>query len=170
MASLFRHLVLALLAASTLASTLAAASPSPAYSDAAALQGVREGKGIFMISLDQPKKIALYLQVIGGTYDNFRRQSVAPDLKVVFIGASVRHLTRSPAQEASAEDRQAYADIARQVEALKAKGVTLEVCAIATALFGIDNASLLAPLQVINDGFISAIGYQTQGYQLVPIY
>ena len=168
MHTLFRNLALPLFAAIFLWGP--AAQATPAYSDAAALQGVRQGKGIFMISLDQPQKMALYLKVIGGTFDNFKRQGVAPDLKVVFIGASVRHLTQNQTTQADVASRETYAELGRQVEQLKAKGVRLEVCAIATALFGIDNADLLKPLDVINDGFISAIGYQTQGYQLVPIY
>lgn len=149
----------------------APATPATAtYSDAAALKGVTQGKGIFMISLDHPQKMALYLKVIGGTHDNFMSQGVTPDLKVVFIGASVPHLTQSLQAQGDAASRETYVELARQVEQLKAKGVRLEVCAIATGLFGINNADLLKPLDVVNDGFISTIGYQTQGYQLVPIY
>lgn len=48
--------------------------------------------------------------------------------------------------------------LARQIDLLQAKGVWLEICAVATQLFGIDNADLLKPLHVINDGFISIIG------------
>ncbi len=166
-----RHLVISTLTAFFFCCTAAQAAPAtPAYNDAAALKGVTQGKGIFMISLDHPQKMALYLKVIGGTYDNFQNQGVKPDLKVVFIGASVRHLTQSSQTQSDAASRETYAELARQVEQLKIKGVHLEVCAIATALFGINNADLLKQLDVVNDGFISTIGYQTQGYQLVPIY
>lgn len=166
-----RGFAVSMLAALCFGAGAAAASPlSTPYNDAQALKGVSQGKGVFMISLDQPQKLALYLKVIGGTHDNFVNQGRAADLKVVFIGASVRHLTRSRAMEGDVASREVYAEIARQAERLKAKGVRLEVCAIATELFAVDNADLLAPLELINDGFVSAIGYQTQGYQLVPIY
>jgi intracellular sulfur oxidation DsrE/DsrF family protein len=159
-----RHLACSLLIALCLGEgAVQAAQQQAAYNDAAALKGVTQGKGIFMVSLDNPQKMALYLKVIAGTHDNFTRQGVAPDLKVVFIGASVRHLTRTAAGSHGGE-------LARQIDQLQTKGVRLEICAIATELFGIDNADLLKPLHVINDGFISAIGYQSQGYQLVPIY
>ncbi len=49
-------------------------------------------------------------------------------------------------------------------------GVRQEVCAIATRVMGVDNASLHEGLTVVADGFISLIGYQTQGYRLVPIF
>lgn len=167
-----RHVAFSMLTAIFLCGSAAQAAPptTPAYNDAMALKGVTQGKGIFMISLDNPQKLALYMKVIGGTHDNFQRQGVRPDLKVVFIGASVRHLTQSSLAKGEAASHETYGELARQTEQLKAKGVRLEVCAIATELFGIDNASLLKPLDVINDGFISAIGYQTQGYQLVPLF
>jgi hypothetical protein len=41
---------------------------------------------------------------------------------------------------------------------------------LATRVFGVDNAGLLPQLQLVGDGFISLIGYQSQGYHLVPIY
>lgn len=166
-----RGLAVSLLTVLCLGAGALAASPlSTPYNDEQALKGVSQGKGVFMISLDQPQKLALYLKVIGGTYDNFVNQGRAADLKVVFIGASVRHLSRSRATQGELATREVYAEIARQAERLKAKGVRLEVCAIATELFGVDNGDLLPPLELINDGFVSAIGYQTQGYQLVPIY
>lgn len=148
--------------------TIGNAAASNAYNDSAALNGLKDAKGVFMISLDQPKKLALYLSVIAGSHENFLRQNVKPDLKIVFIGASVRHLTATPA--AGEDSLETYQEIARQIDRLKAKGVDMEVCAIATALFKIDNGQLLKSLRVVNDGFISTIGYQTQGYQLVPIY
>lgn len=166
-----RHLAFSMLTAILICGPAVHAAPGgPAYNDAAALKGVTQGKGIFMISLDNPQKMALYLKVIGGTHDNFKRQGVTPDIKVVFIGASVRHLTRSSSRQGEGASGEISSELARQIEQLQAKGVRLEVCAIATELFGIDNADLLKPLSVISDGFISAIGYQTQGYQLVPIY
>lgn len=160
--TLFTLIFVALLSSSV------GAAPQP--DDRVALQGVKEGKGIFMISLDNPKKLALYLTVINGTHENFKRQGVAPELKIVFIGASVKYLTAAAAVGGNESDKATHGEIARQIDLLAAKGIRLEICAIATQLFGIDNATLLKPLAVINDGFISAIGYQSQGYQLVPIY
>jgi hypothetical protein len=49
-------------------------------------------------------------------------------------------------------------------------GCDKEACAIATRVFGVDNAGLLPQLQLVFDGFISLIGYQSQGHQLMPIY
>ena len=61
-------------------------------------------------------------------------------------------------------------EIESNVEALAALGVRQEVCAVATRVFGIGNKTLLPGLTLVGDGFISLIGYQSQGYHLVPVY
>lgn len=54
--------------------------------------------------------------------------------------------------------------------ALGALGVRQEICAVATRVFGIDNSTVLPGLKLVGDGFISLIGYQAQGYHLVPVF
>jgi hypothetical protein len=44
------------------------------------------------------------------------------------------------------------------------------VCAVATKVVGVDNQTILPEMKVVGDGFISLIGWQTQGYKLVPIF
>jgi hypothetical protein len=41
---------------------------------------------------------------------------------------------------------------------------------VATQVFGIDNNTLVPGLTLVGDGFISLIGYQAQGYHLVPVF
>ena len=53
---------------------------------------------------------------------------------------------------------------------MKALGIHQEVCSIATKVFGIDNATLFSEMNLVGDGFVSLIGYQTQGYALVPVF
>lgn len=44
----------------------------------------------------------------------------------------------------------------------------MEVCAVATRVFGVDNDAILPGMHVVGDGFVSLIGWQSQGYKLVP--
>ncbi|ODU00321.1 MAG: hypothetical protein ABS89_09155 [Thiobacillus sp. SCN 63-1177] len=104
-------------------SGFALASP---INDSRALQGVEQGKGVFLIDFADPKKTAFYLDIIKGTHAGMLRQGVKPD----------RH----------------------------------EVCAVATRVFNVDNATILPGMQLVGDGFISLIGWQTQGYKLVPLF
>jgi intracellular sulfur oxidation DsrE/DsrF family protein len=138
--------------------------------DAAALRGVTEGKGIFLIDFNDPRKAAFYLSIIKETHGGMLRQGVRPDLIIVYIGPTVRFLTTRPDSALQLEHEDALESIAMLVKELAALGVRHEVCAIATRVMRIDDATLLPGLTLVADGFISLIGYQTQGYKLVPLF
>jgi intracellular sulfur oxidation DsrE/DsrF family protein len=88
----------------------------------------------------------------------------------VYIGETVRYLSSRPDPKLLVEHEDALEAVAILVKELAGMGVRQEVCAIATQVMGVDNASLHEGLTVVADGFISLIGYQTQGYRLVPIF
>lgn len=143
---------------------------APPVDDHAALRGVKEGKGVFLIDFTEPRKTAFYLDIIRGTHAGFKRQGVTPDLVIVYIGPTVRFLTRVPDEELVIDHDASLQAIAGHVEALAALGVRQEVCNIATRAFKVDNANLLPQLSLVGDGFISLIGWQTQGYKLIPLF
>jgi len=148
----------------------AQAAPSVAIDDAAALRGVREGKAVFLIDFTAPGKTAFYLEIIKGSHAGLLRQGVKPDFVIVYIGPTVRFLSTTPDSELEMEHGGALAAVAEQVAALRELGVRQEVCAIATRVFKVPNDSLLPGLTLVGDGFISLIGWQTQGYKLVPLF
>jgi len=143
---------------------------NPVINDQAALADLKAGKGLFLVDIGDAKKLKFYLEVIQGTYKGMKDQGVDPDFVLVFIGPSVKYLSTSP----SAEIEQAVGDVLMEiesnVEALASLGVRQEVCAVATRVFGIDNKMILPGMSLVADGFISLIGYQAQGYHLVPVY
>lgn len=147
---------------------------SPALSapidDSHALRGVKEGKGVFLIDFTDPKKTAFYLDIIKGTHAGLLRQGVKPDLVLVYIGPTVRFLTTAPEGELALEHDDSLKAIARHAQDLNELGVRHEVCAVATQVFKVDNATVLPSMHLVGDGFISLIGWQTQGYKLIPLF
>ena len=91
------------------------------------------------------------------------------DLKIG-KGVFLKYLSTSPSPETEQETGGVLMEIESNVEALAALGVKQEVCAVATRVFGIENDKLLPDLTLVGDGFISLIGYQAQGYLLVPVF
>lgn len=146
------------------------AGAQKAIDDSAALGDLEVGKGVFLIDFTNPKKTAFYLDVIGGTHAGMRQQGVEPDFVLVFIGQTVAYLSSAPSDELALEYEDELKAIAGHVAALDKAGVRMEVCAVATRVFGIDNATILPGMHVVADGFISLIGWQSQGYKLVPIF
>ena len=138
--------------------------------DSAALNGVKETSSVFLIDFTNPQKTAFYLDIIRGTHEGLVRQGVKPDMVLVFIGETVKYLSTSPDDLLAMEYEDQLASIAESSRALKKLGVRLEVCAVATEVFGVDNDTILPGMDVVGDGFISLIGWQTQGHKLVPIF
>ncbi|MCW9046597.1 MAG: DsrE family protein [Gammaproteobacteria bacterium] len=138
--------------------------------DSAALADLKTGKGVFLIDIGDAKKLNFYLEVIQGTYKGMKAQGVKPDFILVYIGPSVKYLTRSPSSEVEEKNAGVLIDIETNVEALAKLGIKQEICAVATKVFGINNEDVFKDLKLVADGFVSLIGYQAQGYHLVPVF
>lgn len=138
--------------------------------DSAALGNLKTGKAIFLIDIGDPKKLNFYLEVIQGTHKGMKSQGVTPDFILVYIGPSVKYLTSAPSAETEKLAGGVIMDIESNIEALAQLGIKQEICAVATRVFGINNKTLFPGLTLVADGFVSLIGYQAQGYHLVPVF
>ncbi len=162
-----RLLNILLLGVMMLVSTAALAATAPDDSDA--LKGVKTGKVIFDVNMVDPKKMTLYLMVIRQTVDDLVRQGVKPDVILAFRGLSVR-LISNDRENIELEEHIHLDKIAEQIADLKAQGVRMEACSVATKLFKVDNKSLLDGIKPVGNTFVSLTGYQAQGYANIPIY
>ncbi|WP_415902447.1 DsrE family protein [Neptuniibacter sp. QD29_5] len=140
------------------------------YNDSAALNGIEKAKGVFLIDFKTAKTTAFYMDLIVGTYDGFKRQGVEPEIVVVVIGPTVQFLSKDAKPELAFEYEESFDSIQKSIKALAQRNVRIEICAIATDVFDVDNEKLPKELEVVADGFISLIGWQTQGYKLVPVF
>ena len=138
--------------------------------DRSSLGDLKVGKGVFLVDIGDAKKLNFYLEVIQGTYKSMKAQSVEPDFILVYIGPSVKYLSSAPSSDTEQEAGGILLEIESNVEVLAELGIKQEVCAVATRVFGIDNNTIFPGLTLVGDGFISLIGYQSQGYHLVPVF
>lgn len=150
--------------------TISATHAEEKIDDSAALNGVKATKSVFLIDFTNPRKTAFYLDIIRGTHEGLVRQGVTPNMVLVFIGETVRYLSTEPDDELELEFADELKSISLTAKTLKERGVRMEVCAIANHVFKVDNATILPEMEVVGDGFISLIGWQTQGHKLVPIF
>ena len=82
----------------------------------------------------------------------------------------MKYLTTSPSEDTEETAGGLLLDIESNVAKLASLGVRQEICAVATRVFGIENNTIVPGMQLVGDGFISLIGYQAQGYHLVPVF
>jgi len=99
-----------------------------------------------------------------------KSQGVTADFVLVYIGPSVKYLTSSPSAETEKLAAGVLMDLESNIETLAQLGIRQEICAVATSIFKIDNKTLFPVLNLVANGFISLIGYQAQGYHLVPVF
>lgn len=137
--------------------------------DTNALHGVSEAKAVFDVKLSEPKKFAFYLNVIGKTYQGIIDQGGLPEFVVAVRGPSIRYISNET-WSFSEEDLQHLETSAKLIKDLQSRGVRFEACSIAAGLFKVDHQTYLAAVHPVGNTLISLIGYQAQGYGLVPIY
>jgi len=140
------------------------------YNDSAALKDLKVAKSVFLIDFTSANKTDFYLKIIKGSFNNLLKQNVKPEFVLVFIGKTVTFLTTEPDDEIEMEYAAQLKSIAATAKELKQLGVRMEVCAVATDVFKVKNNTILPSMDVVGDGFISLIGWQNQGYKLVPIF
>ena len=132
--------------------------------NSAALQSVEQAKSVFLIKFDSVSQTDSYMKAIRGTHKGLLEQDVQSEVVVVFIGKAVQFLTTEPEASLVEEHGDALQSIAATARELKSLGVRMEICGAATERFGVDNESILEEMTVVGNGFISLIGWQSQGH------
>ena len=169
---MIRH-VTRLLQAAALAMTALALAPTVAAENLhnrAAIDGLENIKAVYDVRKSNPNALDMYLKAIITNVENLEKEGVQADLVMVFISHSVKFINTAPTLETEADYGDALASIARSIETLQELGVRIEACNGATRAFNVDNDTLLPGIEPVRSGFISLMGYQNNGYALVPVY
>jgi intracellular sulfur oxidation DsrE/DsrF family protein len=134
-----------------------------------AMKGIKSVKAVFDERDSNPKRAALNLRVIHQTYKELAAMKKNPVSVVVFIGPSVKLISKNR-EGFPSEDQKSLDEIANTISAMSKDGINLEFCLLAAKLLNVDPASVLPEVKGVGNGWISMIGYQAQGYSLVPVY
>jgi intracellular sulfur oxidation DsrE/DsrF family protein len=133
------------------------------------MKGVKSAKVVFDERQSNPKSAALNLKIIHQTYKELTSMKNNPVFVIVFIGPSVKLISKNR-EGFSPEDQKSLDEIANTISAMSKDGINLEICLVAAKVFNVDPASVLPEIERVGNGWISMIGYQSQGYSSVPVY
>jgi len=135
-----------------------------------ALKGVKQVKAVFDVSIGSPHKANLVFWTVRNVYNDksVRALQEPPEVVVVFHGAAV-NLISSNRDGFTEEEKKALDEFAGLVRQMTQEGVKMEVCLYAVKVMGVDPASILPGIDHVDNGFISVVGYQSQGYSVVAI-
>jgi intracellular sulfur oxidation DsrE/DsrF family protein len=134
-----------------------------------AMKGIKSAKAVFDERESNPKSAALHLTVIHQTYKELVAMKKNPVFVLLFIGPSVKLISKNRAGF-SPEDQKSLDEIANTISAMSKDGINLEFCHLAAKVFNVEPASVLPEIKGVGNGWISILGYQAQGYSLVPVY
>lgn len=145
--------------------------PVPANSevtDIRALNGLNMVKAVFDLRVKEPKRFAFFLEVIEKTHEAILQQGLESELVVAVRGPAIRFMS-GEIWAFSEADQKHLKDSAGMIKNLSAKGVIFEACSIAAGLFRVDRQTYLEGVTPVDNTFVSLVGYQAQGYGLVPV-
>jgi intracellular sulfur oxidation DsrE/DsrF family protein len=134
-----------------------------------AMKGIKSAKAFFDERESNPKSAVLHLKVIHQTYKELAAMKKNPVFVLLFIGPSVKLISKNR-EGFSPEDQKSLDEIANIISAMSKDGIKLEICLVAAKVLNVDPASVLPEIKRVGNGWISEIGYQAQGYSLVPVY
>lgn len=149
---------------------LTAPASAESLDNRSAIGDLEQVKAVYDVRKSNPNALDGYLKAIITNVQNLEKEGVEADLVMVFISHSVKFINTQPALETQADYGPALESIAESIETLQDMGVRMEACNGATRYFDVDNDTLLPGIEPVRSGFIALMGYQNNGYALVPVY
>ncbi|MCP4340725.1 MAG: hypothetical protein GY799_18020 [Desulfobulbaceae bacterium] len=143
-------------------------SQGDVYSNDKALKGLTASRAYFDVTIGEPKQLLIRLQLVEKTYNQLVAAGVTPAFVIGIRGKASSFFTKGT-------DYVLDIDLPekRQIEAiikkLKTKKIGVEQCYIAAGFQEIDVADFLPEVELVANGYVSMIGYHSQGYGLVPM-
>ncbi|TKB07500.1 hypothetical protein [Desulforhopalus sp. IMCC35007] len=130
--------------------------------------GLTEAKAYFDVTVGDPKPLLVRLQLIEKTYNQLVAAGVTPSFIIGIRGKASSFFTKGPDYVLDI-DMPTKMQIARFVERAQAMHIGVEQCRIAAGFQEIEVADFLPQMKLVENGYVSMIVYQSQGYAFVPM-
>lgn len=135
------------------------------------LKNIQSADTIFDFRDGKPGSAVIHLKLVHDTFKDqaVRAVSEKPNFAVVFMASSVLLLS-SERYKFSDSERKMLDEFDEIISAMAKDGIRLEVCMFAANLFKVDPKTIAPEIHQVDNGWISSLGYQEQGYSLIPAY
>jgi intracellular sulfur oxidation DsrE/DsrF family protein len=130
--------------------------------------GLKDAKVAFDITAGEPGRMLLILNTIDETREGFLKQGVTPHFVLAFRGPASL-LTQSDVSRLKPEARETAGRVAAKLKQLRATpGIErLDQCSIAMRGQKVDRAQVLPEVTIVENGWITLVGYQAKGYAYI---
>lgn len=154
---------LTLLAVSTIASATQAA-----FTNSRSLNGLQEARIYFDVNVKDDELLLFRLKLLDKTVAQLHKDGLRVDVVVGIRGGASRFVTRGDhyvLEEEIANKKK----IQELIKGFAKSGMTVEQCVIAAGILEIETGDFLSEINLVGNGYISMVGYQAQGYSVVPM-
>ena len=135
------------------------------------LKGQEAVKAVFDFRDGDPESAVVHLRLVHQTFKDKAITAVtkSPSFVVIFMDSSVKLISKQR-EGFSPEQQKMLDEFAGTISEMSKDGIDLEVCLFAANFFNVDPGSIPTEIRQVDNGWISLIGYQADGYSLVPAY
>lgn len=146
-------------------------APNVSGAEYKSMKGIASAKAVFDERGSDPKNVASHLQAVFQTYKELVLMQKNPAFVILFMGPAVKLISTNRAGY-SPGDQKSLDEIANSISAMSKTGINIniEISLADAKVFNVNPASVLPQINKVENGWISLIGYQAQGYTLVPVY
>lgn len=138
------------------------------HDNAQALQELKQAHVYFDVNLKEDELLTFRLEMLGRTITMMADAGLEVTAVIGFRGGASRFITRDD-HYVLEEDMANKKKIQDMVRRFAAEGITLEQCAIAADILDIPYEDFMPEITIVGNGYVSLIGYQAQGYAVVPM-
>jgi len=132
------------------------------------MAGLEDARVAFDITAGDPGRMLNILNTIDETREGFLKLGVAPHFVLAFRGPASL-LTQTDTSRLKPEERETAAKVTAKLKQLRAApGIErLDQCSIAMRAQKVDKARVLPELTIVENGWITLVGYQAKGYAYI---
>jgi intracellular sulfur oxidation DsrE/DsrF family protein len=133
-----------------------------------ALKGLSSVKIVCDVNVGDPDLLLTRMYFLDTTYSQLLDAGVKPSIVLAFRGKASLFITKND-KYIKAEHRKQRIEMKKWIEHFIELGFTIEQCYMAAKSHKIDTKDFLPQVNIVENGYISLIGYQSQGYAFLPM-
>jgi hypothetical protein len=132
------------------------------------LKGLKRVKIICDMNVGEPKLLLKRMELLDTTYRNLVTAGVKATVVVAFRGKASFYITTGDGY-VPAEAKDAKREARQWIDRFRKNGFGVEQCAIAAEMLDIELKDFIPEVEIVQNGYVSIIGYQQQGYAFLPM-
>ena len=162
---LFQNVMMAL---AILVTSSISFSSQTSFDNNLSLNGVTKAHVYFDISLKEDELLVFRMNLLDRTIREMNEAGLEVTAVIGFRGGASRFITKDE-HYVLGEEVENKKKIQDWIKRFSSQGITIEQCAIAAEINDIPVDDFLSEVKIVGNGYISLVGYQAQGYSVVPM-